>query len=43
MTAARKAAMDRNGEVIADFSMTMHNLGLQRAADELVKMLDAGC
>lgn len=30
---------DENGEVVQRFSMTMHNLGLARAAEELVAML----
>lgn len=33
---------DENGEVVQEFSMTMHNLGLQRAAEELVEMLKSG-
>lgn len=42
MATREKSTCDRHGEIVANFSMTMHNLGLQRAADELVKMLDAG-
>lgn len=30
---------DENGEVVQRFSMTMHNLGLNRATEELVTML----
>jgi hypothetical protein len=40
-TRARSTAMDDCGETVAVFSMTMHNLGLARAADELVTMLDS--
>lgn len=33
---------DENGELVQQFSMTMHNLGLNRAAEELVSMLKSG-
>lgn len=33
---------DENGEVVQEFAMTMHNLGLNRAAEELVTMLKSG-
>jgi len=35
-------ATDRNGELVHRFSLQMENLGFQRMADELVRMLDSG-
>jgi len=35
-------ATDRNGELVHRFSLQMENLGFQRMADEIIRMLDSG-
>lgn len=42
MVAKEKPTSDESGELIARFANTMHNLGMARAADELVKMMESG-
>lgn len=42
MTPKEVRTTDDSGELVHRFALTMHNLGLARAADELVQMLDSG-
>jgi len=39
MSVREKSTSDDNGELVERFALTMQNLGLNRAADELAKML----
>lgn len=41
MTPREARTTDDSGELVHRFALTMHNLGLARAADELVSMLDS--
>lgn len=42
MSVREKSTSDDNGELVERFALTMQNLGLNRAADELAKMLKSG-